>query len=141
MLINKGSVMHIGHNNIHGNYSMSNQHLSTADEQEDQEVFISRWAETNTEKLLKNNQQNSGTHRPQLHVLKNKEIIHLPNKFLRPHLEYAVQFWTLPLRRDIDKLKKAHRRVTKMIPEIKNHSCNQRQRPKLNSCIQRFECN
>ena len=73
MLINKGSVMHIGHNNIHGNYSMSNQHLSTADEQGDQEVFISRWAETNAEKLLKNNQHNSGTHRPQLHVLKNKD--------------------------------------------------------------------
>ena len=30
--VDKCSVMHIGHNNMEGNYDMSNQQLSTADQ-------------------------------------------------------------------------------------------------------------
>ena len=31
--VDKYSVMHIGHNNLHSNYNMSNQHLLTTDQQ------------------------------------------------------------------------------------------------------------
>ena len=37
---------------------------------------------------------------------------------VRPHLEYAVQFWSPHLRRDIDKMKRVQRKATQMIPEI-----------------------
>ena len=58
---------------------------------------------------------------------KNKElIIPLYKSFVRPHLGHAVQFWSPNLRRDIDKIENIQRRVTKMIPEIRNHSYHQR---------------
>ena len=58
---------------------------------------------------------------------KNKELILPLYKFLvRPHLEHAVKFWSQHVRRDIDKIEKIQRRATKMIPEIRNHSCHRR---------------
>ena len=53
-------------------------------------------------------------------------ILPLYKSLVRPHLEHAVQFRSRNLRRDIDKMEKIQRRVTKMIPEIKNHSYHQR---------------
>ncbi len=57
----------------------------------------------------------------------NKEII-LPlyNSLVRPHLEYAVQFWSLHLVKDIAKLEAVQRRVTKMIPSSRNKSYEER---------------
>ncbi len=54
---------------------------------------------------------------------KNKAII-LPlyNSLVRPHLEYAVQFWSHHLAKDIAKLEAVQRRVTKIIPSLRNKS-------------------
>ena len=56
---------------------------------------------------------------------KNKEII-LPlyNSLVCPHLEYAPQFLSQNLKRDINTIENVHRRSTKMIPE-KKHSSSQ----------------
>ena len=53
-------------------------------------------------------------------------MLPLYKSLVRPHLEYAVQFWSPHLRRDIDKMERVHRKATKMIPEIPNHSYQQR---------------
>ncbi len=55
--------------------------------------------------------------------LKNKDII-LPlyMSLVRPHLEYTVQFWSPYLAKDIAKLKAVQRRITKMIPSLRNKS-------------------
>ena len=56
---------------------------------------------------------------------------------VRPHLEYAVQFWSPHLHRDIDKMERVPRKATKMIPEIRNHSYQQRLKDlKLISLVQ-----
>ena len=40
--VEKCSVMHIGHNNMQGNYNMSNQQLPTTDQQRDLGIFITK---------------------------------------------------------------------------------------------------
>ena len=40
--VDKCSVMHIGHNNMQGNYNMSNQQLPTTDQQRDLEIIITK---------------------------------------------------------------------------------------------------
>ena len=40
--VDKCSVMHIGHNNMHGNYNMSNQQLPTTDQQRDLGIIITK---------------------------------------------------------------------------------------------------
>ncbi len=51
---------------------------------------------------------------------KNKDVI-LPlcDSFIRPHLEYAVKFWSPHHAKDIAKLG-VQRRATKMIPSLRN---------------------
>ncbi len=58
---------------------------------------------------------------------KNKDII-LPlyNRLVRPYLEYAVQFWSPHLAKDIAKLEADQRMATKMIPSLRKKSYEQR---------------
>ncbi len=58
---------------------------------------------------------------------KNKDII-LPlyKSLVRQHLEYAVQFWSPDLAKDIAKLEAVQRRATKMIPSLRNKSYKKR---------------
>ena len=125
--VDKCSVMHIGHNNMQSNYNMSNQQLPRTVQQQDLGIITKdlKW-QKETEKSCKT------ANRVLLFIArnfryKNKELI-LPlyKSLVRPHLEHAVQFWSLHLRRYIDKMKKIQRRATKMIPEIRNHSYHQR---------------
>ena len=53
-------------------------------------------------------------------------MLPLYKSHVRPHLEYAVQFWSPHQQRKIIKIEKVKRKATKMIPEIRNHSYSQR---------------
>ncbi len=53
-------------------------------------------------------------------------ILLLYNSLVRPHLEYAVQFWLPHLTKDIAKLKAVQRRGTKMILSLRNKSYKER---------------
>ncbi len=58
---------------------------------------------------------------------RNKDIL-LPlyNSLVRPHLEYAMQFWSPHLAKDIAKLEAVQLRATKMIPSLRNKSYEER---------------
>ena len=49
-------------------------------------------------------------------------ILKLYFVLVRPHLDYAVQFWSLYYRMDIGLLESVQRRMTKMIEGIRNFS-------------------
>ena len=53
-------------------------------------------------------------------------MLPLYKSIVRPHLEYAVQFWSPHLHRDIDKMERVQIKARKMIPEIQNHRYQQR---------------
>ena len=109
--IDKCSVMHIGHNNMHSNYNMSNQQLPTTDQQRDLWIIITKdlnWQQQ-TEKSCKTANRALGFIARNFRYKNNELILTLYKSQVRPHLDYAVQFWSPNLRRDIDKIEKIHR--------------------------------
>ncbi len=73
---------------------------------------------------------------------KNKDaVLPLYNSLVRPHLEYAVQFWSPHHVKDIAKLEGVQRRATKSIPSLRNkayivYCCCIPYLP----CVQYFSC-
>ena len=55
-----------------------------------------------------------------------KLIIPLYKAIVRPHLEYCIQAWRLYRKKDIDTLERIQRRATKMIPELRELSYEER---------------
>ncbi|KAG0416720.1 hypothetical protein EQH57_1119, partial [Dictyocoela roeselum] len=55
-------------------------------------------------------------------------MIKLYNAFVRPHLEYSVQFWSPYFRKDVVKLEEVQLRAAKLIPSLRNKSNKDRLR-------------
>ena len=120
--------MHIGHNNMQGNYNMSNQLLPSTDQQRDLGIIITKdlkW-QKQTEKSCKTASRVLEFTARNFKYKSKELILPLYKSLVRPHLEHAVQFWSPHLRRDIDKIEKIQRRATKMVPEIRNYIYHQR---------------
>ena len=126
--IDKCNSIHIGYKNINFTYKINDNQLAKTSEHKDLGVIIK-----SNLKFDKQCLESSKTANKVLGLIsrtfdhKSKEVI-LPlyKSLVRPHLEYAVQFWNPHHRRDIEKLERVQRRATKLIPSIRNKSYNNR---------------
>ena len=50
----------------------------------------------------------------------------IPRAIVRPHLEYCIQAWNPHLRKDVHMLEKIQRRATKLIPELRDQTYEER---------------
>jgi len=120
----KCKVMHIGYRNPNSEYFLQGKALESTDCEKDLGVVITNdlkfsqqciAAEKRAQKLLGYIKRQFG--------YRNKEIVLcLYNSLVRPHLEYAVQFWSPSYRKDIIRLERVQARATKLIPELR-HMC------------------
>ena len=126
--IDKCHVLHIGSHNPSVTYEMNNSELQSVDEEKDLGVIISKNLKPNNQitKVVKTANKLVGFIGRTFSFKSEKVILTLYNSLVRPHLEYCVQFWSPYYRKDIEKLEKIQRRVTKMIPRLRNKSYENR---------------
>ena len=130
----KCHVMHIGNNNPRQEYSMScgdQQHtLDAVSSEKDLGILIDeklKFSEHINIKVNKANQILGCIKHTFKHI--NKEIFKLLYKSLvRPHLEYNSVVWNPHLKKDMDVIERVQRRATKMVPELRNLSYEDRLR-------------
>ena len=87
--------MHIGHSNIQHNYTIANQQLITIEEQRNLGITITKdfkWHKQ-TGKSRKTASRVLGFIGRNFNYKSTELMLPLYKSFVRPHLEYAVQFW------------------------------------------------
>jgi len=124
----KCKVIHVGRRNQNHNYTMGAMNMAVSREEKDLGVYIKSDLKHDTQikhSIRKANMALGLISRN--FEYKSKDIIlSLYKSLVRPHLEYAVAFWSPYYRGDIDKIERVQRRATKMIPELRNRSYEER---------------
>ena len=117
----KCKVMHVGSRNSNFSYKMQGKPLQAVQEESDLGVTIS--SDLKHTKHCKAACKKANTMLG--FIARNFEyktpevVLTLYNSMVRPHLEYAVQFWSPNYRKDIESLERVQRRATKMIPSLR----------------------
>ena len=126
--VNKCQILHIGNSNKRYDYEMRGQKINTSNSVKDLGITITRDLKSSqqcNEAAKKANRMLGFIKRN--FIFKSRDIvIPLFKSLVRPHLEYAVQFWAPHLNKDIAKLESVQRRATKLIPAIRNKSYEER---------------
>jgi hypothetical protein len=126
--VEKCKVMHIGDKNPHFKYQIRDQELSNVKQEKDLGVIISNNLKTTdqcTAASKKANKMLGFITRNIDH--KSPDIMKkLYTAFVRPHLEYAVQFWSPNYIKDQNSLERVQRRATKHIPALRNSTYEER---------------
>jgi hypothetical protein len=126
--VNKCHILQVGTRNQKFNYEMSGVKLESVHCIKDLGVTIAsslKFSQQCKDAAGKANRMLGFINRS--FSFKNKDVI-LPLyiSLVRPHLEYAVQFWSPHHAKDIAKLEAVQRRATKMITSLRNKSYEER---------------
>ena len=130
MLFNLGKCkcIHTGHRNLNVNYRMGDTVLGTTVKEKDLGVTISADMKVSEQCGIAASKGNQilGLIRRNITYKGKKLIIPLYKAIVRPHLEYCIQAWRPYRKKDIDTLERIQRRATKMIPELRDLSYEER---------------
>ena len=120
--VDKCKVLHIGSSNDHVQYEMNGQILGAVNKEKDLGVTISSDLKPaqHCSEVVKTANKLVGFIGRAFENKSEKVLVKLYNSLVRPHLEYCVQFWCPYYQKDIDKLERVQRRLTKMIPRLRN---------------------
>ena len=126
--IDKCKVLHLGNKNTKAQYTMNGTPINAVDKEKDLGVVITSDLKPGVQcaEAIKKANQIVGFIGRSFEFKSEKIILTLYNALVRPHLEYCVQFWSPYYRKDIDKLERIQRRVTKMIPRLRNKPYEER---------------
>ena len=130
MLFNFGKCkcLHTGHGNLNVNYKMGDIVLGTIVKEKDLGVTISADMKVSEQCGIAASKGNQilGLIRRNITYKGKKSIIPLYKAIVRPHLEYCIQAWRPYRKKDIDTLERIQRRATKIIPELRDLSYEER---------------
>ena len=130
MLFNFGKCkcLHTGHRNLNVNYKMGDTVLGTTVKEKDLGVTISADMKVSEQCGIAASKGNQilGLIRRNITYKGKKLIKPLYKAIVRPHLEYCIQAWRPYRKKDIDALERIQRRATKMIPELRDLSYEER---------------
>ena len=131
--LDKCKVMHVGQSNKKEKYNLLDSDLKICNEEKDLGVVITSDLKSSRQciEAEKKAQKVLGYIKRQFTTRKAETILTLYKALVRPHLEYAVQFWSPTQRKDIDRMEKVQARATKLIPSIR-HISYERRLTKLN---------
>jgi hypothetical protein len=124
----KCKILHFGRRNKKYDYQMDNNTINAAAEEKDLGVIIDTDLKFSKQiaVCVKNANRVLGFINRHFEYKSRSIILPLYKALVRPHLEYNVQLWSPFLKKDIDKMERIQRRATKMIPELRNKSYEER---------------
>ena len=124
----KCKCSHTGHGNLDVNYKMGDTVLSTTVKEKDLGTTISADMKVSEQCGIAASEDNKilGLIGRNIAYKEKRLIIPLYKTIVRPHLEYCIQAWRPYRKKDIDTLERIQRRATKMIPELRDLSYEER---------------
>ena len=110
------------------NYAMNGQELDWVTEEKDLGVIVDETLKSSKHCQMVVNKANRmlGMIRRNTSCKTKEVILPLYRALVRPHLEYCVQFWSPSLLKDVSLLERVQRRATRMIPELRKLSYEDR---------------
>ena len=126
--IDKCHVLHIGNQNPKATFSINNIPMTSVDKEKDLGIIVSTDLKPSKHctEVVKIANKLVGFIGRSFTFKSEKIILTLYNSLVRPHLEYNVPFWSPYYKKDIEKLEKIQRRLTKLIPRLRNKSYDER---------------
>ena len=115
-------IFFIGHKNKNEKYGLLGKEIESVQQEKDLGVVITNDLKSSNQciEAVKKAQKLLGYIKRQFRTMYKETILTLYNALVRPHLEYAVQFWSPSLRKDIERLEAVQARATKLIPSIRH---------------------
>ena len=124
----KCKCLHTGHENLDVNYKMGDTVLGTTVKEKDLGVTISADMKVSEQCGIAGSKGNQIIGLIWINITYNKKKLIMPlyKAIVRPHLEYFIQAWRPYRKKDIDTLERIQRRATKIIPELRDLSYEER---------------